>query len=132
MSTSVAQLLRMLLISISFTVALPSVQDPVVFSGTVRDNLDPFGSSQGDNPLWAALRQTGMTDTISELVNAVLCCAALRCLCCHSKELVVPCFCVHGRALSHSLYIKPTDRYRLRLTCTCKNATQTMCVMETC
>lgn len=38
--------------------ALPSVQDPVVFSGTVRDNLDPFGSNEGDSPLWAALRQT--------------------------------------------------------------------------
>lgn len=45
-------------------------QDPVVFSGTVRDNLDPFGASAGDGAVWAALRQTGMADTITQLVGS--------------------------------------------------------------
>ena len=45
------------------------VQDPVVFSGTVRDNLDPFGASAGDSAIWGALRQTGMADTITHLVS---------------------------------------------------------------
>lgn len=45
------------------------VQDPVVFSGTVRDNLDPFGASAGDSAIWGALRQTGMSDTITHLVS---------------------------------------------------------------
>lgn len=41
----------------------------MVFSGTVRDNLDPFGASAGDGAIWAALRQTGMADTITHLVS---------------------------------------------------------------
>lgn len=40
-----------------------------MFSGTVRDNLDPFGASAGDGAVWAALRQTGMADTITHLVS---------------------------------------------------------------
>ena len=45
------------------------MQDPVVFSGTVRDNLDPFGASGGDAPIWQALRQVGMADTITSMVS---------------------------------------------------------------
>ena len=51
-----------------------SLQDPVVFSGTVRDNLDPFGASAGDGAIWAALRQTGMADTITQLVSTACHC----------------------------------------------------------
>ena len=43
------------------------VQDPVVFSGTVRDNLDPFNACEGDAAIWSALRQTGMADTVENL-----------------------------------------------------------------
>ena len=43
------------------------LQDPVVFSGTVRDNLDPFNTSQGDAAIWSALRQTGMADVVKNL-----------------------------------------------------------------
>ena len=43
------------------------MQDPVVFSGTVRDNLDPFNTSQGDAAIWSALRQTGMADVVKSL-----------------------------------------------------------------
>lgn len=43
------------------------LQDPVVFSGTVRDNLDPFDTSQGDAAIWSALRQTGMADVVKNL-----------------------------------------------------------------
>ena len=45
------------------------VQDPVLFSGTVRDNLDPVGTSEGDSKHWAVLRQTGLSDTITGLVS---------------------------------------------------------------
>ena len=43
------------------------MQDPVVFSGTVRDNLDPFNACEGDAAIWSALRQTGMADTVTKL-----------------------------------------------------------------
>ena len=43
------------------------VQDPVIFSGTVRDNLDPFNASSGDAAIWSALRQTGMAQTVQSL-----------------------------------------------------------------
>ena len=35
-------------------------QDPIIFSGTVRDNLDPFGDAGGDGKIWEALKQSGM------------------------------------------------------------------------
>lgn len=31
-------------------------QDPVIFSGSVRTNLDPWGDAGGDDVIWAALR----------------------------------------------------------------------------
>ena len=57
------------------------VQDPVVFSGTVRDNLDPFNASQGDAAIWSALRQTGMADVVKSLQvrHIALCCLQLPC-----------------------------------------------------
>eukprot|EP00850_Spirogloea_muscicola_P015101 SM000113S24057 [mRNA] locus=s113:209143:220544:+ [translate_table: standard] len=42
-------------------------QDPIIFSGTIRMNLDPFGQSQGDKQLWEALRRSGMFETVSGL-----------------------------------------------------------------
>eukprot|EP00850_Spirogloea_muscicola_P009079 SM000050S17004 [mRNA] locus=s50:312640:321290:- [translate_table: standard] len=42
-------------------------QDPIIFSGTIRMNLDPFGQSQGDEKLWEALRRSGMFETVSGL-----------------------------------------------------------------
>ncbi len=39
-------------------------QDPVIFSGTVRSNLDPFGQAKGDSDMWEALRRAGMDETI--------------------------------------------------------------------
>lgn len=36
-------------------------QDPVVFSGTIRKNLDPFGGID-DEDLWQALRRTGLIE----------------------------------------------------------------------
>nr|QFR37215.1 ABC transporter [Cyberlindnera americana] len=36
-------------------------QDPVLFQGSIRKNLDPFGESD-DEHLWDALRRSGLTD----------------------------------------------------------------------
>ena len=42
-------------------------QDPVIFSGTVRANLDPFDAVGGDAFIWQALQQAGMADTIRQM-----------------------------------------------------------------
>ena len=42
-------------------------QDPVIFSGTVRINLDPFDAVGGDAFIWQALQQAGMADTIRQM-----------------------------------------------------------------
>ncbi|GET91126.1 p-glycoprotein e [Leishmania tarentolae] len=38
-------------------------QDPLLFDGTVRSNVDPFGSC-GDAAVWRALRQVGMEERV--------------------------------------------------------------------
>ena len=43
------------------------LQDPVVFSGSVRANLDPFDNVEGDARIWQALEQAGLQQTISNL-----------------------------------------------------------------
>jgi ATP-binding cassette subfamily C (CFTR/MRP) protein 1 len=45
-------------------------QDPVLFSGTVRSNLDPFGR-YGDKQLWESLRRTNLSSSISNLDDVV-------------------------------------------------------------
>jgi len=35
-------------------------QDPVIFSGTIRTNLDPFGAAPSDAAIWEALTRAGM------------------------------------------------------------------------
>lgn len=42
-------------------------QDPVVFSGTVRSNLDPFGTAPGDESLWSALERAGLAPAVRAL-----------------------------------------------------------------
>jgi ABC-type multidrug transport system fused ATPase/permease subunit len=42
-------------------------QDPVIFSGTVRSNLDPFGEAPGDAAIWEALRRAGVDDAVRAL-----------------------------------------------------------------
>jgi len=46
-------------------------QDPVLFSGTVRYNLDPFGQFD-DNELWQVIKEVhleGAVDALDEIVN---------------------------------------------------------------
>ena len=67
-------------------VVLSAVQDPVIFSGTVRANLDPFDTAGGDTNIWQALQQAGMAATIKEMKVSgagwgslhLMWCAALR------------------------------------------------------
>ena len=42
-------------------------QDPIIFSGNVRENLDPFGDASSDADMWAALKQAGLKKTIRNL-----------------------------------------------------------------
>eukprot|EP00898_Chlorokybus_atmophyticus_P006293 jgi/Chlat1/6665/Chrsp49S06158 len=42
-------------------------QDPVIFSGSVRSNIDPFGEAQTDAQLWDALQQAGLAASVSAL-----------------------------------------------------------------
>ena len=44
-----------------------TVQDPVIFSGSVRENLDPFGRSGGDASIWQALEQASIAPAIRDL-----------------------------------------------------------------
>ena len=46
---------------------VPGVQDPVIFSGTVRSNLDPFGIAESDAKLWEALERAAIKPAISAM-----------------------------------------------------------------
>ena len=43
------------------------LQDPVIFSGTIRENVDPFGGSGGDSVIWQALEQASVASAIRNL-----------------------------------------------------------------
>jgi len=45
-------------------------QDPVLFSGTLRHNLDPF-HQYSDEAVWAALRQSHLSDFVSGLSSSL-------------------------------------------------------------
>ncbi|KAF9355136.1 hypothetical protein BGX26_006959 [Mortierella sp. AD094] len=45
-------------------------QDPTLFSGTIRDNLDPFGENT-DNDLWEALERAHLKSQISALTGGL-------------------------------------------------------------
>merc|ERR1712087_923147 len=46
-------------------------QDPVLFSNTVRYNLDPFNTAS-DEEIWTALRKVNLADVISKLSDGLL------------------------------------------------------------
>ncbi len=43
------------------------LQDPVIFSGSIRENLDPFGSAAGDAALWQVLEQASVAPAVRDL-----------------------------------------------------------------
>ncbi|XP_029718005.2 ATP-binding cassette sub-family C member 4-like [Aedes albopictus] len=45
-------------------------QEPVIFSGSVRSNLDPFGAGD-DGRLWAALEQVNLKDVVANCVGGL-------------------------------------------------------------
>ena len=50
-------------------------QDPIVFSGTIRSNIDPFNTVPDDSDLWQALEQVGLATTVRGMeggLNAVI------------------------------------------------------------
>ncbi|WPT17490.1 Multidrug resistance-associated protein 1 [Picochlorum sp. SENEW3] len=42
-------------------------QDPIVFSGSVRSNIDPFNNAEHDDELWEALSQAGLANLVRKL-----------------------------------------------------------------
>lgn len=44
-----------------------TVQDPVIFSGSLRSNLDPFGEAESDDAVWNALKQAGLEDVVQSM-----------------------------------------------------------------
>ncbi|XP_062563883.1 ATP-binding cassette sub-family C member 4-like [Armigeres subalbatus] len=47
-------------------------QDPILFSGTLRSNLDPF-EEKGDAELWSALDQVELKEAVSSLAGGLEC-----------------------------------------------------------
>ena len=45
-------------------------QDPVIFDGNIRHNIDPFGRHT-DDEIWETLRRVHLADTITELPNGL-------------------------------------------------------------
>lgn len=70
----------------------------MVFSGTVRDNLDPFGACEGDPAIWSALRQTGMANTVS---NLQVCLSHLNMVDSHSQAQIRECISDEHYNLDH-------------------------------
>jgi ABC-type multidrug transport system fused ATPase/permease subunit len=46
-------------------------QDPVIFSGSIRMNLDPF-EAHSDHELWSALNKVHLKDFIQELPGKLM------------------------------------------------------------
>jgi ABC-type multidrug transport system fused ATPase/permease subunit len=49
---------------------LPSLQEPFLFSGTVRSNLDPF-QSYTEPDLWRAVESVGLKEAIVALQDGI-------------------------------------------------------------
>ncbi len=43
------------------------MQDPIIFAGSVRGNLDPNGDASSDADMWAALKQAGLKQMVQSL-----------------------------------------------------------------
>ena len=61
------QVMNPLSIEQILSVKIFCVQDPVIFSGTVRSNLDPFNTVLDDHQIWAAIKQAGLLETVKSM-----------------------------------------------------------------
>jgi hypothetical protein len=86
-------------------------QDPVVFSGSIRSNLDPFGQAGGDAELWAALRRAGVDGAVRAMGVSVLGCLLLT-----AVQLSAACHMVCMPYL-HVLMYKPNQGADLHTFC---------------
>ncbi len=43
------------------------MQDPIIFAGSVRGNLDPYSGGSKDADMWAALKQAGLKQMVQSL-----------------------------------------------------------------
>ncbi len=87
-------------------------QEAVVFSGTVRSNLDPFNECSSDAEIWQALRDVGL----EEQVRGGGCCHGLMLCCCTCLGTAVPRDECHGRRLSD---VVPEAGHACHGCCTC-------------
>ena len=44
-----------------------ALQDPVLFTGSIRSNVDPLEQGGGDDKVWQALEQAGLGSTVRGL-----------------------------------------------------------------
>ena len=56
----------------------------MIFSGTVKSNLDPWGGVKDEQELWKVLEQTGLRGAIEEM--EVGSAGGFRLLACHSIQ----------------------------------------------
>ena len=63
-------------------------QDPIIFSGTVRSNLDPFERAGSDLDVWEALRRASLMDYVSGLEVPLACVSPAVCLLSSCEPLV--------------------------------------------
>ena len=45
----------------------------MLFTGSIRQNIDPFSAAQGDAPIWEALHRVGIKPAVAAMQVHLLC-----------------------------------------------------------